>query len=34
MVYVATRQGCISLAASVKMILYDRLAKRLRAGLL
>ncbi|OCA59608.1 RNA methyltransferase [Aeromonas piscicola] len=33
MVYVATRQGCMNLAASVNVILYDRLAKRLRAGL-
>jgi tRNA(Leu) C34 or U34 (ribose-2'-O)-methylase TrmL len=31
-VYVPT-QGCMNLAASVNVILYDRLAKRLRAGL-
>jgi tRNA(Leu) C34 or U34 (ribose-2'-O)-methylase TrmL len=30
-VYVPT-QGCMNLAASVNVILYDRLAKRLRAG--
>jgi tRNA(Leu) C34 or U34 (ribose-2'-O)-methylase TrmL len=31
-VYVATQQGCMNLAASVNVILYDRLAKRMRAG--
>jgi tRNA(Leu) C34 or U34 (ribose-2'-O)-methylase TrmL len=31
-VYVATQQGCMNLAASVNVILYDRLAKRIRAG--
>jgi tRNA(Leu) C34 or U34 (ribose-2'-O)-methylase TrmL len=31
-VYVATQQGSINLAASVNVILYDRLAKRMRAG--
>ncbi|USV58406.1 RNA methyltransferase [Aeromonas encheleia] len=31
-IYVPTR-GCMNLAASVNVILYDRLAKRLRAGL-
>lgn len=30
-IYVPT-QGCMNLAASVNVILYDRLAKRLRAG--
>ncbi|WP_258224866.1 RNA methyltransferase [Aeromonas sp. HMWF014] len=28
----ATQQGSINLAASVNLILYDRLAKRMRAG--
>ncbi|MDF2412799.1 RNA methyltransferase [Aeromonas sp. 1HA1] len=32
MVYVTTQQGSINLAASVNVILYDRLAKRIRAG--
>jgi tRNA(Leu) C34 or U34 (ribose-2'-O)-methylase TrmL len=31
-IYVPTK-GCMNLAASVNVILYDRLAKRLRAGL-
>ncbi|HFT7392041.1 RNA methyltransferase [Aeromonas hydrophila] len=31
MLYVTTPKGCINLAASVNVILYDRLAKRLRA---
>jgi tRNA(Leu) C34 or U34 (ribose-2'-O)-methylase TrmL len=29
-VYVTTQQGCMNLAASVNVILYDRLAKRHR----
>ncbi|MFM5587030.1 RNA methyltransferase [Aeromonas rivipollensis] len=29
--YVTTPQGCMNLAASVNVILYDRLAKTLRA---
>ncbi|HAU4882980.1 TPA: RNA methyltransferase [Aeromonas hydrophila] len=29
--YVAIPKGCMYLAASVNVILYDRLAKRLRA---
>lgn len=29
--YVAIPHGCINLAASVNVILYDRLAKRLRS---
>lgn len=31
MLYVTTPKGCMNLAASVNVILYDRLAKRLRA---
>ncbi|MGL6538157.1 RNA methyltransferase [Aeromonas hydrophila] len=31
MFYVTTPKGCINLAASVNVILYNRLAKRLRA---
>ncbi|MCP3325532.1 RNA methyltransferase [Aeromonas hydrophila] len=31
MFYVTTPKGCINLAASVNVILYDRLAKQLRA---
>ncbi|MGL6459533.1 RNA methyltransferase [Aeromonas hydrophila] len=30
MFYVTTAKGCMSLAASVNVILYDRLAKQLR----
>ncbi|NLR36323.1 RNA methyltransferase [Aeromonas hydrophila] len=30
MLYVTTPKGCINLAASVNVILYDRLAKQLR----
>ncbi|MBV7596230.1 RNA methyltransferase [Aeromonas sp. sia0103] len=33
MINVTTHKGCMNLAASVNVILYDRLAKRLRAGL-
>ena len=31
MLYVATPKGCMNLAASVNVILYDRLATQLRA---
>ncbi|MFM5855987.1 RNA methyltransferase [Aeromonas rivipollensis] len=31
MFYVTTLKGCMNLAASVNVILYDRLAKTLRA---
>ena len=31
MIYVTTPNGCMNLAASVNVILYDRLAKKLRA---
>ncbi len=31
MLYVTTPKGCMNLAASVNVILYDRLAKQLRA---
>ncbi|WP_324015339.1 RNA methyltransferase [Aeromonas hydrophila] len=31
MLYVAIPKGCMNLAVSVNVILYDRLAKRLRA---
>ncbi|MCH7372703.1 RNA methyltransferase [Aeromonas sp. MR16] len=30
MIYVSIPMGCMNLAASVNVILYDRLAKRLR----
>jgi tRNA(Leu) C34 or U34 (ribose-2'-O)-methylase TrmL len=30
-IYVTTANGCMNLAASVNVILYDRLAKTLRA---
>ncbi|MDX7758398.1 RNA methyltransferase [Aeromonas hydrophila] len=30
--YVATAKGCMNLAASVNVILYDRLAKQLRGN--
>ncbi|MFQ2382196.1 RNA methyltransferase [Aeromonas dhakensis] len=30
MIYVTIPKGCINLAASVNVILYDRLAKQLR----
>ncbi|MCH7372704.1 MULTISPECIES: RNA methyltransferase [Aeromonas] len=30
MIYVSIPKGCMNLAASVNVILYDRLAKRLR----
>ncbi|WP_171281164.1 RNA methyltransferase [Aeromonas sp. 2692-1] len=33
MIYVAIPHGCMNLAASVNVILYDRLAKRLRGKL-
>ncbi|MCO4207341.1 RNA methyltransferase [Aeromonas hydrophila] len=32
MFYVTTPKGCINLAASVNVILYDRLAKQLRGN--
>ncbi|WP_323965217.1 RNA methyltransferase [Aeromonas hydrophila] len=32
MLYVAIPKGCINLAASVNVILYDRLAKQLRSN--
>ncbi|HDX8346162.1 TPA: RNA methyltransferase [Aeromonas dhakensis] len=32
MIYVTTPKGCINLAASVNVILYDRLAKQLRGN--
>ncbi|MFQ2174218.1 RNA methyltransferase [Aeromonas rivipollensis] len=31
MIYVATPNGCMNLTPSVNVILYDRLAKKLRA---
>lgn len=33
MLYVTTPKGCMNLAASVNVILYDRLAKQLRGQL-
>ncbi|MEZ6924688.1 MULTISPECIES: RNA methyltransferase [unclassified Aeromonas] len=32
MLYVTTAKGCMNLAASVNVILYDRLAKQLRGN--
>ncbi|HHO2169089.1 RNA methyltransferase [Aeromonas hydrophila] len=32
MLYVTTPKGCMNLAASVNVILYDRLAKQLRSN--
>ncbi|HAU4897338.1 TPA: RNA methyltransferase [Aeromonas hydrophila] len=32
MIYVAIPHGCINLAASINVILYDRLAKQLRSN--
>ncbi|HDX8370614.1 TPA: RNA methyltransferase [Aeromonas dhakensis] len=32
MIYVTIPKGCINLAASVNVILYDRLAKQLRGN--
>ncbi|HAU4907794.1 TPA: RNA methyltransferase [Aeromonas hydrophila] len=32
MIYVAIPHGCINLAASVNVILYDRLTKQLRGN--